>query len=94
MPDALRGELASASLVISKGDANYRRAVGDRHWACTTPLEQVVSYFPCPLLLLRTLKSEVAAGLPTGKPEEISHQDPSWLTDGRWGMVQFWRGGF
>ncbi len=80
MPDGLRNELASASLVISKGDANYRRILGDRHWPYTTPLEKAASYFPCPLLLLRTLKSEVAAGLPAGKPEEIAAKDPAWMT--------------
>lgn len=89
MPEALRAELATASLAISKGDANYRRLLGDRHWPYTTPLEEVMGYFPCPLLLLRTLKSEVAAGLPAGKPEEMARQDSSWLTDGRWGLIQF-----
>jgi uncharacterized protein with ATP-grasp and redox domains len=91
LPDELGGELASASLVISKGDANYRRLLGDRHWLYTTPLEQVFAYFKSPLLLLRTLKSEVAAGLPLGKSDETSRQDASWMTDGRWGLIQFWR---
>jgi uncharacterized protein with ATP-grasp and redox domains len=90
MPDTLREELALASLVISKGDANYRRILGDRHWLYTTPIGQVVGYFPCPLLLLRTLKSEVAVGLPAGIPRGLSQKDPTWLTDGRWGMIQFW----
>ncbi len=91
MPDTLRQELALASLVISKGDANYRRILGDRHWSFTTQIGQVVSYFPCPLLLLRTLKSEIAVGLPAGIPEGLSQKDPAWLTDGRWGMIQFWK---
>ncbi len=89
MPEALRGELASASLVVSKGDANYRRLLGDRHWAYTTPIDQALAYFPCPLLVLRTLKSEVAVGLPEGKSEEIAMQDSKWMTDGRWGLIQF-----
>jgi uncharacterized protein with ATP-grasp and redox domains len=91
MPEKLREELALASLVISKGDANYRRVLGDRHWLYTTPIGQVMNYFPCPLLLLRTLKSEVAVGLPTGIPEGLSQKDPTWLTDGRWSMIQFWK---
>jgi uncharacterized protein with ATP-grasp and redox domains len=92
LPAGLRAELSSASLVICKGDANYRRLLGDRHWPFTTPIAQIVSYFPCPLLLLRTLKSEVAAGLPAGRPEETARQDPTWMTDGRWGVIQFWEG--
>ena len=32
MPPELRQELTRAGLLISKGDANYRRWLGDRHW--------------------------------------------------------------
>ena len=58
MPAALRQELGQASLIISKGDANYRRLLGDRHWPFTAPLGEILSYMPAPVLLLRTLKSE------------------------------------
>ncbi len=92
MPEALRSELSSSSLAISKGDAHYRRILGDRHWPYTMPISEIVEYFPCPLLALRTLKSEVAAGLPAGRAEELAREDPSWLTDGRWGLIQFWSG--
>ncbi|RPI32560.1 MAG: protein-glutamate O-methyltransferase family protein, partial [Chloroflexota bacterium] len=64
MPPDLYQRFSQSHLVISKGDANYRRILGDRHWPYTTPIDQIVSYFPAPLLLLRALKSEVAAGLP------------------------------
>ena len=32
MPEQLKEELTKSDLVISKGDAHYRRLLGDRHW--------------------------------------------------------------
>lgn len=89
MPSRLRRRLAGARLVISKGDANYRRLVGDRHWAFETPFAQVVSYFPAPLLALRVCKSEVMVGLAAGQVARVAAQDARWLTDGKWGAIQF-----
>ncbi len=89
MPPELRQSLASADLLISKGDANYRRWLGDRHWPFTAPIQQVVAYRPAPLLLMRVLKSEIVAGLMPGQPEKMYQVDPSWLFDGRSGLIQF-----
>ena len=89
LPEELRLDLASASLVISKGDAHYRRAVGDAHWPYTTPLPDVVSHFPVPLVFLRTCKAEVLVGLPASQVHEVSRRDTTWLTNGKWGLIQF-----
>jgi len=91
-PTTLQSELAQAALVISKGDANYRRLVGDLHWPETTPFEQILAYFPTRLAALRTTKSEVIAGLHPGQLAELNRQDPSWRTNGRWGLVQVMSG--
>jgi uncharacterized protein with ATP-grasp and redox domains len=89
MPPELKAELKKSDLIISKGDANYRRLLGDRHWPYTTPLEKILRYMPAPLAALRVLKSEVAAGHPAGQPEEIAKKDSDWLTDGKWAVIQF-----
>ncbi len=89
MPTKLASELANSVLLIFKGDANYRRLLGDRHWPFTTPFADIVCYLPAPVLALRTSKSEVAAGLKLGQPEATAAKDPSWLFDGRWGLLQF-----
>jgi hypothetical protein len=89
MPASLAGELAQADLVISKGDANYRRLLGDRHWAFTTPFAEIVSYFPAPLVALRTLKAELVSGLEPGQADSVAQKDPDWMVDGRWGLIQF-----
>lgn len=88
-PETVNAELARADLVISKGDANYRRLLSDRHWAFTTPFDEVVSYFPAPLLALRTLKAEVACGLAPEQVTRLDEQHPDWLTSGEWGVIQF-----
>jgi hypothetical protein len=90
-PDALRAEMARARIIIAKGDANYRRLVGDRHWPSTTPFDQITSYRPAPLLALRTLKSEVVAGLAPGQAETTHSNDPDWMNDGQWGLIQLAR---
>ncbi len=89
MPDDLRQELAPAHLIISKGDANYRRALGDAHWPADTSFDQIVSYLPAPGLFLRTCKSEVIAGLPPGQAEALAEKEPDWLVNGKWGLIQF-----
>jgi uncharacterized protein with ATP-grasp and redox domains len=89
MPADLRDDLSAADLVISKGDANYRRLLGDRHWPYDTPFGDVLAYFPAPLVALRTLKSECVCGLPPGKSETVLRRDPEWMINGRWGLIQF-----
>jgi hypothetical protein len=69
--------------------ANYRRALGDAHWPWTTPLADIVSYFPAPLAFLRTCKAEVIAGLSSTQVHELRQRDPAWLTNGEWGVIQF-----
>jgi uncharacterized protein with ATP-grasp and redox domains len=89
MPDELRRLLAASHLVICKGDANYRRALSDAHWPYTTPFADIVSYFPAPIVFLRTCKSEVLAGLQPGQAEELAKVEPDWVTSGKWGVIQF-----
>lgn len=89
MPDEVRQDLTHSTLIISKGDANYRRLLGDRHWPFTTPFVDILAYLPTPMAALRTLKSEVASGLSQGQPESTARQDSRWLTNGKWGVIQF-----
>ncbi|MBN4005556.1 MAG: protein-glutamate O-methyltransferase family protein [Nostoc sp. LPT] len=88
IPNSLKNELANASLVIVKGDANYRRLLGDRHWNFTTNIADIVCYLPMPMVALRTLKSEVAVGLKPEVIEKVAKSDSSWLTNGQWGVIQ------
>ena len=91
MPEDLKANLARADLVISKGDANYRRLVGDCHWDPTTPFAAAAGYFPATLVALRTLKAELIVGLKQGEAERLQEKDPAWLVNGKRGVIQFLR---
>jgi hypothetical protein len=86
---SLYDELAESDLLISKGDANYRRWLGDRHWKATADLQAIVDYAPAPLLAMRTLKSEVIAGLDATAEKRAHDRSESWMTDGTFGVIQF-----
>jgi hypothetical protein len=88
LPPDLRADLGRASVVILKGDANYRRLCSDAHWPPETPFEEVVRDFPAPLVALRTLKAEVMVGLPPGTAQHLGAADPSWMVNGKRGVVQ------
>ena len=88
MPDSLRQELSQSNLVFIKGDANYRRLVGDCHWDKTSAFKDIVSYFPSALVVLRTLKSEVIVDLSSEQINKLNSQDTQWLTNGKWGVIQ------
>ena len=88
IPDTLKSDLSAANLIVIKGDANYRRLLGDRHWDFTTNFADIVSYFSVPIVALRTLKSEVVAGLKPEVIEQVAKSDSDWLTNGQWGVIQ------
>lgn len=89
MPEDIRSELAGADLVISKGDANFRRLVGDLRWPPEESFARICAYFPTRLAALRVDKSEVAVGLLPGRAAELDSREPDWRTNGRWGMIHF-----
>jgi hypothetical protein len=90
MPPDLCADLSGSVFMISKGDVNYRRWLGDARWPSTTLLEDIINP-PAPLLLLRVSKSDVAAGLHPGQAEALRRGDPDWQLNGRWRMIQFVR---
>lgn len=87
MPGRLRSLWTEGDLILLKGDVNYRRLLEDRHWPPDTPLERITRYMPQRFVALRTLKGELIAGLPTGKAAELAREDPSWLINGRRGLI-------
>ena len=91
MPSDLRGDLQSrCDLAFVKGDANYRRLLGDLEWDFSAPFEDVVGhYFPCPVCALRTLKAEVGCGMEKDKVQRAKTLDENWCTNGRFGVVHF-----
>mmetsp|Transcript_21821 Transcript_21821/g.52485 ORF Transcript_21821/g.52485 Transcript_21821/m.52485 type:complete len:507 (-) Transcript_21821:20-1540(-) len=89
MPPAERASVRDASLVICKGDLMYRKLLGDRKFDPAEPFQQLLSYFPCPVLALRTCKSPLATGLKDGQAGALDASHPTWKVDGEFGMIQF-----
>jgi uncharacterized protein with ATP-grasp and redox domains len=87
-PRHLAEELAAAAIVVLKGDANYRRLVGDALWPADAPFSAAASYLPFPVLCLRTMKSDSVLGLPTGLGGRLDASDPTWRIDGKRGLAQ------
>ncbi|HWA77632.1 MAG TPA: damage-control phosphatase ARMT1 family protein [Polyangiaceae bacterium] len=83
LPLELERRFQGACLVVLKGDAHYRRALGDAIWPPATPFAQATRYFPAPLLALRTLKSDPIVGLAEGQAERLDVEDPSWRVNAR-----------
>lgn len=88
LPADLRAEFSGAALTIFKGDLNYRRLVGDRHWEATTAFADATAAFPGPVAALRTLKSEVVVGLDARTLEELDATGEAWRTAGTRALVQ------
>ena len=90
-PPRIAAELDRATMVIFKGDANYRRVIGDAIWPTEATVAEATSYFPAPLLLLRTMKSDAVVGLPAGLATRLDGVDRDWRINARRGLIQ--RGG-
>ncbi|MBW1597942.1 damage-control phosphatase ARMT1 family protein [Streptomyces sp. JJ38] len=88
MPQDLREEFAAVTLTILKGDLNYRRLVGDRMWDATTPFADLTAYFPGAVAALRTLKSDVIAGLERETLDAVERSGSAWRTSGTHALLQ------
>ncbi|KAF1785370.1 Tr-type G domain, conserved site [Phytophthora cactorum] len=89
MPTELQTRLATeATLVIIKGDLNYRRLLGDRLWPPSTPVEEAVPYFPTAFVSFRTMKSNPVVGIPADMVEKLEKEDLKWRYNGKRGTIQ------
>jgi len=89
MPPALSQLLGAASLVILKGDMNYRRAVGDALWDSNTAFSTIMRYFSAPVVALRSLKSDAVVGLPAELVRRLDENNAAWRVGGHYGVIQF-----
>lgn len=89
LPPEIREHFSTADLVVFKGDANYRRLLSDRSWEPFYSMAEITDYFPAPLAVLRTMKSDIVVGLNKGQLESLQADDPEWKINGRRGIIQF-----
>ena len=85
MPGHIRTIFDDSDLIVFKGDLNYRKLVGDRHWNYSAKTGDIVNYMKNNCLIIRILKSELMTGL---KADEIPGPDKSWMYNGEYGVIQ------
>ena len=89
MPSELRASYEAAAVVITKGDANYRRLLGDLHWRHDTDFAELMEYWPTSVAALRTCKSGVLVGVdPEVEAAAAAAHPDKWLVAGLYGCVQ------
>ena len=88
MPTHIQSRLAGSRMVFVKGDANYRRLLGERQWPLDTRAADVLSYWPVPVCALRTFKAEIGCGIPAQSQQRALASDKKWMVSGKWGVVQ------
>ena len=91
-PSHVTQALSAATIVVIKGDANYRRVVGDALWPPEAPFAEAAGYALFPLLCLRTMKSDSVLGLPSGLAGRLDASEPRWRIDARRGLAQVFLG--
>lgn len=96
-PEELWAQYGAARAVVIKGDAQYRRLLGDAHWPHTTPWGAATAYWSVSappssqrrtLIALRTAKAGVLAGAEADQVAAATARAPSdWMTSGEYGLV-------
>ena len=84
--------LSESDLVIFKGDLNHRKLTYDCHAPLDTPFSIAIgplaSEAGCPpICSLRTIKSDVVVGIPTGLGEKLDEEEPGWKISGKYAVV-------
>ncbi len=90
-PPHIAGALAGSSIVVVKGDANYRRLVGDAVWPPDAHFSDAASYVGTAVVCARTLKSDARVGLAHELECRLDAENASWRIDGSKGLVQLLR---
>ena len=88
MPSHILEKIKSSECVFVKGDANYRRLLGEREWKLDTNAADILSYWPAPCCALRTFKAEIGCGISKKMQEYAKSKDSKWMVSGKWGVVQ------
>ena len=89
IPSHLGDRLAAHDVLILKGDLNYRRLLADRVTPAATAIEDLMPRLGVDLVLVRTMKSDICAGLPAGVDVRLANTDADWRFSGRYAVIHF-----
>ncbi len=85
VPATIQKLIKPNDLVIAKGDANYRRFYEDRKIPYNYRGAGIISSNQ---FALRTLKSEIIAGMELSKVDQLQMQDANWMVNGKYAVIQ------
>lgn len=95
----LMKELQGSSLIIFKGDLNYRKLLADKTWPYTTAFSTALGSIGdgsgLPILALRTNKADVCVGLRSEEQVqrlEVAASASGWVKNGKYGVISFCSG--
>ncbi|KAH8253910.1 hypothetical protein KR032_007546 [Drosophila birchii] len=81
--------LSEASLVIFKGDLNYRKLLGDINYKSTDSFADCLrGFLPTSVCALRTIKSDLYCGLALCQVEWLKEDDPDWVQTNEKAVIQ------
>ncbi len=81
--------LSQSSLVIFKGDLNYRKLLADRNWLYTEEFRIALGGFePTNVCALRTLKADLVTGLLSGAAGKAAGESKDWMVTGQYAVCQ------
>ncbi|KAJ9600116.1 hypothetical protein L9F63_009592 [Diploptera punctata] len=83
-------DLSNSTLILFKGDVNYRKLLADKNWPTTEYFKSVLqSFHPTNLAVLRTVKCEIICGMKSEEAENLSAREPDWMLSGNYAVIQF-----
>uniref|UniRef100_A0A1B6LFX9 Sugar phosphate phosphatase n=1 Tax=Graphocephala atropunctata TaxID=36148 RepID=A0A1B6LFX9_9HEMI len=86
----LYSTLSESSIIIFKGDLNYRKLLGDINWKYDTPFHSALKGFnPAPIVAIRTAKADLISGLDLYVVKVAKAKSKDWLLTGDFGVIQF-----
>ena len=87
-------ELSASSLIIFKGDLNYRKLLGDLNWNSKTSFSEALRSFkprPSFVCALRTNKADLIVGFEPKKLTQVKLPH-DYLVSGEYAVIQVWDG--
>ncbi|KAH9856418.1 DUF89 domain-containing protein [Lenzites betulinus] len=87
----LHASLQESSLVIFKGDLNFRKLTGDVQWPPSTPFSTAIGPIAgtFPILSLRTNKADVIVGVDQAVADKLDESGEKWKYNGKYAVVLF-----
>lgn len=89
MPNRLKHHFKKSSLIVVKGDLNYRRLVQDKNWNYDDSFAKRILLRKRPVLSPRVLKSDLIVGVSPAMNSFAKSQENQYQRNGKFGVIHF-----